>query len=78
MDKFLSFLVSRKAESVPPEVLESIRRHQLGVPYRMLDILVPQVVLDRSGIPLIVGQLVPTGMTQHVRVQLEVESDGLT
>jgi hypothetical protein len=39
----------------------------------MLDILVPHVVLDSPGIVPIVGQLLPAGMAQHVRVNRETD-----
>jgi hypothetical protein len=51
----------------PPEVLEAVRGH-LGVSDRVLDILVPEIVLQRSRVMAIVGQLEPTSMPKHVRV----------
>ena len=55
---------------VSPKVLES-RGRQLRVADRVLDVLVTQVVLDRTRIMAIVGQLVACSMTQHVRVDGE-------
>jgi hypothetical protein len=43
----------------------------------VLDLLVAEIVLQDSGIVPIVGQLVPTRMPQHVRVQGERHPCGL-
>ncbi len=51
--------------SIPPEILEPLRR-KLGVSHRVLDVLVPEVVLQRASIVSLVGELVATGMAQHV------------
>jgi hypothetical protein len=37
----------------------------------VLDVLVPEVVLQRPRVVAIVGELEPTGMAQHVRVERE-------
>ena len=37
----------------------------------MLNVLVPEVVLQGSRVVAIVGELEPTGMAQHVRVDRE-------
>jgi hypothetical protein len=42
--------------------------------YRVVNILVAQVVLDSPGVDAIVGELVATGMSQHVRMHLEREA----
>jgi hypothetical protein len=55
--------------SIPPEVLEP-RWRQLAVANSVLDVLVAEVGLQRPGVDTVVGQLEPTGMTQHVRVYL--------
>jgi hypothetical protein len=44
----------------------------------MLDILMPEIVLQGAGIVAIVGQFVPAGMPQHVRVNGEGHFGGLT
>ena len=75
--------------SVPPKVLELVGRH-FGVPDRMLNVLVPEVVLQGARVVTIVGQLEPAGVAKHVRVDREwhvsgfpepldepVETDGL-
>lgn len=59
--------------AILPKIPEPIRR-QLGVPHRVLDVLVPQVVLDRPGVVPVVRQLEPTPMPQHVRMYREVEA----
>ena len=61
----------------PPKILEPIRR-QLGVPNRMLDVLVPEVLLQDAGVVAIVGQLEPAGVAQHVRVDGKRHPGGLT
>ena len=43
----------------------------------MLDILVPEVVLQGAGIVAVVGQLEAAGMAQHVRMDLERQSSSL-
>ncbi len=50
-----------------PKILEPLRA-QLRVAYGVMDILVPQVVLDRPGIMPVIGQLETGGMPQHVRM----------
>src|SRR6516225_284820 len=62
--------------SVPPKVLESVGRH-FGVPDRVLDVLVAKVVLQGPRVVAIVGELEPTGMAQHVRVDREWHLGGL-
>ena len=56
--------------SVPPKILESVGRH-FGVSDRVLDVLVPEVVLQGPRVVAIVSQLEPTGMAKHVRVDRE-------
>jgi hypothetical protein len=53
-----------------PEILEP-RRRQLGIAYRMLNIAVPKVSLQRPRIVSLVSQRVAAGVAQHVRVCLE-------
>ena len=48
-------------------------RAQFGVAHRMPDVLVAEIGLDGPGVGAIVGKLVPTGMPQHVRMDLEAE-----
>jgi hypothetical protein len=59
----------------PP--LESIRSHR-GVTYRGLDVAVPEVGLQASGVPALVGELVAAGVAQHVRVYAERHVRSLT
>src|SRR5262249_54272577 len=55
--------------SASPKVLEPVGRH-VGVPDRVLDVLVPEVGLSPR-VVAVVGELEPTGMTQHVWVDRE-------
>ncbi len=52
---------------VLPESVEPVRR-KLGVPHRMLNVFVSQVMLDRPGVVAVIGELEPARMAQHVRV----------
>ena len=47
--------------SIPPKVLEPVGRH-VGVPDRVLNVLVPEVVLQGPGVVAIVRELEPAGM----------------
>jgi hypothetical protein len=47
--------------SVPPKILESVGRH-FGVPDRVLNVLVPEVVLQGPRVVTIIRQLEPAGM----------------
>ena len=55
-----------------PEILE-LRRRQFGVTNRVLNVLVPEVGLQRARIVAFAGQGVARGVPQHVRVRLEPE-----
>jgi len=68
---------ARRDRRLSPEVLKSIRR-KFGVTHRMLDVLVPEVGLQRAGIDAVVCELEAAGMSQHVRVQLKFEAGGDT
>ena len=62
--------------SVAPKVLESVGRH-FGVPDRVLDVLVPEVVLEGPRVVAVIRELEPTGMAKHVRVDREWHLGGL-
>ena len=62
--------------SAPPKVLEPVGRH-FGVSDRVLDVLVPEVVLQGPGVMAIVREFEPTGMAQHVGVDREWHLGGL-
>src|SRR5262245_17300986 len=62
--------------SVPPKVLEAVGRHG-GVPDGVLNVLVPEVVLQGPRVVAIVGELEATGMAKHVRVDREWHLGGL-
>jgi len=59
-----------RRELVPPKVLEAVGRH-FGVPDRVLNVLVPELVLQGPRVVAIVGELEPTGMAKHVWVDRE-------
>src|SRR5215510_6621454 len=65
----------RSPSSVSPKVLEPVRRH-VGVPDRVLDVLVPEVVLQGPRVMAIVRELEPTGMAKLVRVDREWHASG--
>jgi hypothetical protein len=65
-----------RRELVPPKILEPVGRH-VGVPDRVLNVLVPEVVLQGPRVVAIVGELEPTGMAKHVRVDREWHLGGL-
>ena len=44
---------------------------------RVLDVLVPEVVLQGPGVMAIIGQFEPTGVAKHVRVDREWHLGGL-
>jgi len=52
---------------IPPKVLEPVGRH-VGVPDGVLNVLVPEVVLQGPGVMAIVRELEPAGVAKHVRV----------
>jgi len=53
--------------SVPPKVFEAVRCH-FGVPNRVLDVLVPEVVLEGARVVTVICELEPTGVAKHVWV----------
>src|SRR5262245_9891516 len=56
--------------SAPPKVLEPVGRH-FGVPDRVLNVLVAEVVLQGPRIVTIIGELEPAGVAKHVWVDRE-------
>ena len=63
-------ILPRCGSDLPPEILESVRR-QFGVPDGVLNVLVPQVGLQRPGILAVVRELVAARVAQHVRGALK-------
>src|SRR6266699_1189526 len=59
-----------------PKVFESVGRH-FGVPDRVLNVLVPEVVLQGPRVVAIVGELEPARMAKHVWVDREWHLGGL-
>ena len=66
-----------EVRSAPPKVLEPVGRH-FGVSDRVLDVLVPEVVLQRPRVVAIIGEFKTTGMAQHVGVDRKWHLGGLT
>src|SRR5215813_4980398 len=62
--------------SVLPEVPEA-RWRKLSVANRVLDVLVPEVVLERARVVAVIGEFEPAGMAQHVRMHVEGHLRGL-
>ena len=56
--------------SILPEVPEAIWR-QLGVTYGVLDVLMPEVVLEGARIDALIRELEPGGMAKHMRMDRE-------
>ncbi len=63
--------------SVFPETVEPVRG-ELGVPDRMLNVFVSQVVLDRPGVVAVIGKLEPASMAQHVRMDRKPDTRPFT
>src|SRR5215831_5584868 len=63
--------------SSSPKVLEPVGRH-VGIPDRVLNVLVPEVVLQGPRVMAIVRELEPTGMAKHVWVDREWHLGSLT
>ena len=61
---------------ITPEILEPVGRH-VGVPDRVLNVLVPEVVLQSPRVVAVVGELEPAGMAKHVWVDREWHLGGL-
>ena len=65
------------AGALSPEILEPVGRH-FRISCGVHDALVAEVVLQGSGIVAIVGELIPAGVPEHVRVYREGHFGGLT
>ena len=59
-----------RRELVPPKILEPVGCH-VGVPNGVLDVLVPEVVLQGPRVVAIVGELEAAGVAKHVRMDRE-------
>ena len=57
---------------VAPEPFEAVGS-ELRIPDGVLNVSMAEVVLDRTGVVPLVGELEAAGMTQHVRVHMEPE-----
>jgi hypothetical protein len=56
-------------------MLEAGRR-QLGIAHRVLDVLVAEIRLQRTGIDAVIGELEAACVPQHVRMHWETEIGG--
>src|SRR5262245_7132829 len=65
------------AEASAPEVLEPVRR-QLRVAHRVLDVLVPEICLQRPRVVASVGERVAGSVAQHVRMDGKGHASALT
>ena len=63
-----------RRRSVFPETVEPGRR-QFGITNGVLDVLVPEIVLDGAGVVPGVGEFEPDTVPQHVRMYLQREFD---
>ena len=59
---------------IPPKPLEPLRR-EFGVAHGVLDVLVPEVVLDRAGVVAVVRELVPAAVAEHVGMDGKPNAD---
>ena len=62
--------------SVPPKLFEAVGR-QFSVPDRVLNVLVPEVMLQGPRVVAVVGQLEAAGMAKHVWMDREWHLGGL-
>src|SRR5215470_5275795 len=65
-----------QASLASPKILEPVRRH-FGVLDRVLNVFVPEVMLQCPRVVAVVGELKTTGMAQHVRMDWEGHLGGL-
>src|SRR5262249_47918393 len=62
--------ILRNNGSILPEPIEAVGA-QLGIPHRVHDVAVAEVVLKRAGVDAVIGLLEPAAMAQHVRMNWE-------
>jgi hypothetical protein len=61
-----------KTNSISKKFLESLR-HQGGVARRILNVAVPEIGLDRTGVVAIVGELLAASMAQHMGMSFDAQ-----
>src|SRR5690242_8191498 len=66
----MNSVVLSQFSSIPPEILEA-GRCKLRVPNGVLNVLMPQVVLNRAGVVPVVGEFIARCMPQHVWMHWE-------
>src|ERR1700757_785540 len=72
VDEGSRILWPQTSPSVLPKVVEAVGG-ELGVKSGVLDVTVPEIVLDGSGVLAVVSELEAGGMPQHVRVDRHAE-----
>jgi hypothetical protein len=65
----------KRPQSIVPEVLKALRR-KFRVPDGMLNIAMPQVVLNGARIGVLVGQVKAAGVPQHMRMDRKGQGGG--
>ena len=74
--RLIRVMAAKQTSVASPKILESVGR-DFDVPDRVLNVLVPEVVLQRPRVVAIVGELEPAGMAKHVWVDREWHLGGL-
>ena len=69
-------MAAKQTSVASPKILESVGCH-VGVPNGVLDVLVPEVVLEGPRVVAVIRELEPAGMAEHVRVDREWHLGGL-
>ena len=59
--------------SILPKILKPVRG-QIRVPRRVLDVAMPEVLLNRSRVVAVVGQFVAGRTAEHVRMNRELKA----
>jgi hypothetical protein len=74
--RLIRVMAAKQTSVAFPKILESVGRH-FGVPDGVLNVLVPEVLLQGPRVVAIIGQLEPAGMAKHVGVDRELHLGGL-
>src|SRR5215471_7716595 len=69
-------MAAKQTSVASPKILESVGCH-VGVPNGVLDVLVPEVVLEDARVVAVIRELEPAGMSKHVRIDREWHLGGL-
>ena len=74
--RLIRVMAAKQTSVASPKILVSVGCH-VGVPDGVLNVLMPEVVLQGARVVAIVGQLKPAGMAKHVWVDREWHLGGL-